>query len=321
MQLEEHKSLVTIISPVHNEQESIPIFYERLYKVFQSLADHYDYQILFTNNRSTDLTSEIIHTLHEADPRVEMLTLSRNFGYQASVLSGLTYARGDLIMVIDVDCEDPPELLPLFLEGWRQGYDIVYGIRSKRMEFIAVQWMRKLFYRLLRATADSHIILDMAEFALISATVRDHVIDNFSTFPFIRTDIGYVGFERKGIEYQRQMRVHGKSHYNFITMAAFAIGGILSSSTYLLRLGGILGAVLVPLNLLLMVIHLNLNYRPIFDALVITDLTYVLAVTALIGLYVARIYKNDVRRPIFIVDWRKSIYNESRTGIKAALNN
>ncbi len=303
----DNKKLITIICPVHNEEESIPIFYERIRAVFDQLQDRYRFQLLFTNNRSTDTTLEVIQGIHSHDPRVQVLTLSRNFGYQGSVLSGMTHAQGDAVMVIDVDCEDPPEMLPQFLDRMEQGFDVVYGIRDKRPELFIITWARRLFYRILRYTGDTEIILDMAEFALITSEVRDHVIDNASTFPFIRTDIAYAGFERKGILYDRQKRVRGETHYNLIGMTAFAIGGILSSSTYLLRLAAYAALALFPVNLVLGVISIFLDALWAFELLVMIDLLYLVSFVAVIALYVARIYKNGMGRPVFIIDWKKSI--------------
>lgn len=301
-----NKRLVSIICPVYNEEQSLPIFYERISRTLVGLEDRYDFQILFTNNRSTDRTLQILKDLHESDPRVEALTLSRNFGYQASVLSGMTYARGEALVVIDVDCEDPPEMLPQFIQGWEEGNEVVYGIRTRRPELFAITWARNIFYQLLRYTGDTEIILNMAEFALITSEVRDHVIDNISTFPFVRTDIAYAGFQRKGIIYDRQQRVAGRTHYNLFGMAAFAIAGIMSSSTYMLRLAAFLALIWLPLNLLAMP-AIFFGQAWAVELAVLLDLVYLVGFTAVIALYVARIYKNGMQRPIFIVDWKRSI--------------
>jgi dolichol-phosphate mannosyltransferase len=299
---------VSIVCPVNNEEEALPLFYERLKAALAPLQDKYDFELLFTNNRSVDRTLDLIRSLCEHDPMVHVLTLSRNFGYQASVLAGLTHARGDCVVVIDVDCEDPPEMIPRFIAEWENGYDIVYGRRDRRPEFIGIQWMRKLFYRILRFTGDSDIILDMAEFALVAARVRDTMIDNVTTFPFLRAEIGYAGFDRKAIPYTREARITGKTHYNFLTMAAFAVGGILSSSTYLLRMAAFVGAVLLPINLSLVVLDFLSESSKAFRLLVSLDLMYLVFFVAVLSIYMARIYKNGVRRPVFIVDWEQSIY-------------
>ncbi len=296
---------VSIVCPVFNEEESVPLFYERLQKAIAPLQAEIDFELIFTNNRSTDKTFEVILALREQDPAIQVITLSRNFGYQSSVTSGLRYATGDAIVVIDVDCEDPPELIPQFIEEWRKGYDIVYGLRWKRSELHVVHLMRKAFYRINKAVADSDIILDMAEFALVGAHVRDQMLANNSTYPFLRAEAAFVGFQRKGIPYQRQPRLRGKTHYNFMGMARFAIAGILSSSTFPLRL---VAYVCWPLLLwdLIVLIGIGVMASPtrLFLFSVMLNIAFLVLSITIVALYLARTYKNAVARPLYIVDWR-----------------
>jgi polyisoprenyl-phosphate glycosyltransferase len=305
------KKLISIICPVYNEQDNIRMFYERAQQVMQSLTAQYDFEILFTNNRSTDDTSKIIYDLHKQDKRVKLLTFSRNFGYQASVLAGLTHAGGDASVVVDVDCEDPPELISQFIKKWEDGYEIVYGIRKKRQESKFIQWMRNLFYWLLHKFGDYEIVMNMAEFSLITRNVRQEILHNKSTFPFLRAEIGYSGFNRIGVDYIRQSRRHGKTHYNFLGMSAFAIGGILSSSTFLLRLSAFIGMFLLPANLVLLLLDLMEKYTRAFEILVTLDLMYLVFFMSVLSIYNARIYKDGVQRPVFIVDWKYSIMENS----------
>ena len=303
------KKLVSIICPVYNEQVNIQMFYDRLETALSNLRDLYKFEYIFTNNRSTDNTVEIISSLRELDKRVQLITFSRNFGYQASVLAGLHYAKGDASIVIDVDCEDPPEMIPSFIEKWQEGYDIVYGIRKKRQENIIVQEARNLFYWLLNKVGDHEIIMNMAEFGLITKEVRQEILNNKSTFPFLRTEISYAGFNQIGINYIRQARQYGKTHYNFWGMAQFAVGGILSSSTFLLRLSAFIGAVFVLLNALALFFEITNLINKAFEVIVILDLMYLVFFMATISIYIARIYKNGVQRPIFIVDKRYTFIN------------
>ena len=305
------KQLLSIVCPVYNEQDNILPFYDRFLEVVQTLEQSYEFELIFTNNRSTDDTPAIILQLHEQNPKVKLLTFARNFGYQASILGGLTFAQGDATVVIDVDCEDPPEMIRDFVKYWEEGYDVVYGIRAKREESEVMQALRRLFYRILRVMADSDVILNMAEFALITRVVRDAIINNKSTFPFLRTEIGYAGFKRIGLPYIRQARQHGKTHYNFLGMAAFAIGGILSSSTFLLRLSAYIGALLLPLNLVLLGLDLANVSDKAFTVSVFLDLMYLVFFLAVLSTYNARIYKNGVQRPVFIVDWKLSTYESA----------
>lgn len=306
------RKLVSICCPVYNEQGSIPIFYERLQAAIQPMRHKFDFELIFTNNRSSDRTHEIIMGLRAADPSVQMVTLSRNFGYQASIMSGLKHAIGDATVTIDVDCEDPPEMIPVLISHWESGFDLVYGDRKHRTEFYLIHLGRLIFYRLNRLLADSEIILDMADFALFSHRLKTLMLANRSTYPFLRTEAGYVGFSRKGIVYKRQSRIHGKSHYNFAAMAQFAIGGILSSSTFPLRVAAYLFIPLVPLTIVLFLLDLEFGYQQAFRLLVAANLLFAAFCLTCLCIYLARDYKNGFARPVFIVDWKLSSLNSGR---------
>lgn len=304
--------LISIVTPVFNEEEAIPIFYERLQKALAPLRQHYNFELLFTNNRSLDGSLKVIMGLRASDPTVQVLTLSRNFGYQPSLMSGIRHAAGDAVIVIDVDCEDPPELIPRFIEQWERGYDLVYGDRKRRTEFFAMQLARRIFYRVNRLLADTEIVLDMGDFALISRRLRDLMLANRSTFPFLRTEAAYVGFERKGIAYKRESRVRGKSHFNYVAMLKFAVGGILSSSTFPLRVAGFLFVPVLLVTMALLFLDLYKGSGPEFHLMVALDLVYLMFSTACVSIYLARTYKNGVSRPVFIIDWERSAVNGDR---------
>lgn len=291
------RKAVSIICPVFNEEKCVPLFYERMRRVIDSLSGRYDFELIFANNRSSDGTLAQLTELRRKDSEIQILTLSRNFGYQASVQAGLSHASGDAIVVIDADCEDPPELLGEFIAKWQEGYDVVYGIRKDRDENWVVKNLRNLFYRLLRFSADMDIVLYMAEFALISSVVRDAIINNQNTFPFLRAEIGYVGFSRFGVEYRRQRRAAGQTHYNFFRMVAFGAAGLLTSSTFLLRLA----VYAFPLLVLFNAAALLLGF---FQTLVAVDLLYLAFLLTTQGVYLARIYKNGMGRPLFVLDPR-----------------
>jgi dolichol-phosphate mannosyltransferase len=307
----EKRKLISIISPVYNEEGAVPLFYDKLKAALEALTDRFDFELIFTNNRSSDRTLEIIEELRKQDPMVQVLTFSRNFGYQASVLAGLRHACGDAVVVIDVDCEDPPEIIPRFIKEWEKGYDIVYGQRGQRPESRVIYWMRKLFYRLNWSLGDYDVILDMAEFALVSSHVRDAMLDNYSTYPFLRTEIAYAGFNRLAIRYDREPRIYGKSRYNFAGMFAFAMRGILSTSTFLLRFAAYLCPVFLLFTLVMIILDLTGAYQHAFRLLVAVDFMYVILFMAAMCIYVARTYKDGVDRPVFIVDWSQSALNDT----------
>src|SRR5258708_31034150 len=157
--------------------------------------------------------------------------MSRNVGYHASLECGLRNAVGDLLVFIDVDCEDPPEMILEFVEKYEQGYDIVYGERVDRSESKVMKKARKFFYRLLRAVADEEILLDMAEFSLFTKEVRDAILDENTSFPFLRASIARVGFRRPAIPFKRQSRCAGRTRYDLMRMSVFAVAAMLSAST------------------------------------------------------------------------------------------
>jgi polyisoprenyl-phosphate glycosyltransferase len=303
------RPLLSIVTPVYNEAATVPIFYERLVRALEPLRARMDLEIIFSNNRSTDATEEAVLALRARDPRVQLLTMSRNFGYQGSMVAGLRQALGDAIVLIDVDCEDPPELLPRFIEAWEQGHDVVYGIRERRAEPWAVTAMRRIFYRVNRMIADSDILVDVAEFGVMSAAVRDAVTSGLSTFPFIRAEIAHYGFRRLGIRYDRQPRTAGRSHFNFYAMARFAVAGILTSTTVPLRLALYLLPLVFLVNLGLLWLEASGRWGMAFETLVSLDFMYVSTVLAFVSLYTARNYRNVVGRPIAVVDWRRSAVN------------
>ncbi|MFY9314134.1 MAG: glycosyltransferase family 2 protein [Burkholderiales bacterium] len=303
---------ICIVCPVFNEELNIEHFYGEVTRVIAPLRERYDFTLLFSNNASSDRTLELIRGLAAKDSAVRYLTLSRNFGYQGSLLAALSHAEGDAFVIIDVDCEDPPRLIPQFIEQWEAGYDLVYGIRGARPEFIGLVWMRRLFYRVTRLIADADFIVDMAEFSLFSRRLRDAALANETTFPFIRAELAFVGFPRKGIPYDRERRAFGDTHYSFGRMAQFAIAGILSASTFPLRAIAYLGLPLAAVNLAASLAAL-VGYGVNLSALFALDWAFLIVAAAFIGLYAARIYKDGIRRARFIVDEAKSMLDGKRT--------
>lgn len=297
---------LTIICPVHNEAKVIPLFYARMQPVMAELGKEYEVNLVFSNNASTDSTLQSIEEIRKQDSRVFVISLSANVGYQRSLECGLRNCKGDLFAFIDVDCEDPPEMLLEFIRAYEEGYDIVYGERTDREEPEYVKFLRKVFYRVLKALADEEVILDMAEFSLMTGEVRDAIVQDNTSFPFIRASIGRVGFRRQGITYKRHKRIAGDSHYNFFSMTKFAVAGILSSSTLFLRIP----IYTLPFWLLAMIAlpsaYLLTENKWFLVATFVAFATYVGATLSFIAIYVARVHKNTLGRPNFVIDRRTS---------------
>jgi len=297
------KSL-TVVVPVHNEEESLPDFYRRAETALSSLD--VDWKILFVNDASDDDSLKIINSMHEKNSRVRVITLSRNFGYNAALVAGLSNSESDIYAIIDVDCEDPPEMLKKFHAAIGEGFHTVYGIRSQRPEPQWLVFFRWLFYWINNRIADGPTMLWMAEFSMFTRTVRDAILSSKSTFPFLRAEMGYVGLRVEGIPYVREARKYGVSHYNVFTMAKFAFAGFLASSTFPLRFVSYLSG-FVATAYLVLVLALRMDLAVASQLAVIFSFGYLLVTLPVLSLYMARTYKNVSARPVYFMDPDRSI--------------
>jgi glycosyltransferase involved in cell wall biosynthesis len=304
---------LTVLCPVFNEEAAIPLFFARVQRVFDQLKPRYVTALVFLNNGSTDSTSEIIDELCRKHPHVFAFTMSRNFGYQASIDMGLRSARGDLFSIIDVDCEDPPEMLLDFLDLHEEGYHLVYGQRVDRHENSIIKFGRKIFYHLAKTISDEPFILEMAEFFLITSQIRDAVIQEKNSFPFIRSAVARSGFRSIGIPYKREKRIVGKTHYNLLGMTIFAVAGILSSSTFFLRLPLFLFPFWLVSMLGLFIAHIFYSSQSALVLMQLLGFLFCGFSCAFIAVYVARIYKNALLRPNAIIDRENSYMQPEAT--------
>jgi polyisoprenyl-phosphate glycosyltransferase len=291
---------LNVIVPARNERLNVPFFYERARRTLESLPG-LDWHIVFVNNASEDGTLEQVLELRAADPRVKIITLSRDFGYHAALVAGLSSVDGDYYAIVDVDCEDPPELLADFYQSIQDGVQIAYGVRSNRDEPALITFGRKLFYIANRRVADSEIVMWMGEFSMFTRQVRDAVLAARTTFVSVRAELGHVGFARRGFSYQRAKRQYGETHYNLWRMTVYAVASILSGTTFPLRLVLYLAAA-VGVGFPLYVKLMRLTPADTAVAAAVLSLYFLVVTLPLIGLYLARTYKNVVARPIFVID-------------------
>jgi dolichol-phosphate mannosyltransferase len=300
------RTRLAVVVPCHNETSNVEPFYDAAKKTLDALP--LDWSLLFVNDASTDDTLDKILALREKDPRVKVATLSRNFGYHAALVAGLSNADADLYAIVDVDGEDPPELLAKFHAEIEKGAQTVYGIRSERPEPAHIVFFRWLFYWINRKIADGPIRLWMAEFSMFSRPVRDYILDNRTTFPFLRAELAYVGLRMVGVPYARQPRLRGTSHYNFLSMTKFAVAGFLASSTFPLRATVYLSAALIALYAVL-VPALGLTLVEAGALAAIMGFVFLLATVPILSLYLARTYKNVTSRAVFFLDLDRSRLN------------
>jgi len=246
---------LSVVAPLFDEEENLPELHRRLTEALA--ATGLEYEIVLVDDGSTDRTPGLIDELAARDGRVVGLHLSRNFGHQPAVSAGLDLARGDAVVVVDGDLQDPPELIGPLVDRWREGFEVVYAVRRRRDE----AWPKRLgyhaFYRLLGALSDLEIPLDSGDFCLMDRKVVDVLNHLPERMRFVRGLRAFVGFRQAGLEYDRPARAAGSAKYTFRRLAALAVDGLVSFSGRPLRLATYLGlaAVAVAVALLVWIFH------------------------------------------------------------------
>lgn len=235
------KKLISIVTPVFNEEEAISHYYSRISKILDSLKDTYDFEIIITDNCSTDNSFQILQKLAESDPRISVYKFSRNFGYQKSIWTGYSKCNGQAAIEFDVDLQDPPEMLSEMLSYWEKGYKIVYGIRKSRKEGKLLNFSRKIFYRLVRYMSEVDIPNDAGDFMLIDRDIINHLCQIKSQDPYLRGTIFSLGYLRKGLEYDRRERELGSSKFPLKKLIKLAVDGIVNTSIFPLRIAIVIG--------------------------------------------------------------------------------
>lgn len=232
-----HPEVLSIVLPAYNEEAVLPQTYARLRAMREEFARHglVD-EIVFVNDGSSDGTYDILNELAAQDPRVRAVHLARNFGHQAAITAGLELASGDVVAVMDCDLQDPPEVLPAFLEQWRSGYQVVYAIRQSRKEWVGKRLAYWLFYRLLQAITDLDIPLDSGDFCVMDRSAVDMLNSLPERQRFVRGLRTWVGLRQTGVAYQRDARQAGTAKYTFKALVKLALDGLVSFSSVPLRM-------------------------------------------------------------------------------------
>jgi polyisoprenyl-phosphate glycosyltransferase len=305
------KKLISLVVPVLNEELNIQPFYEAIIPVIDSCSELYDFELIFTDNHSTDNTFEKLAQICKRDDRVRAIRFSRNFGYQKSILTGYFNANGDALIQLDCDLQDPPELIPEFLKFWEEGNAVVYGIRRTRRDNPLLHLARKLFYRLANYLSDDELPVDAGDFRLIDRKIVEVLRQMDDAQPYLRGTIAAVGFLQHGIPYDRRERERGTSNFNFKQLVSLALDGILNHSIVPLRLASFFGVIVSTLTLLSIVgytagkMFFGLDWPAGFTTLVVLIL-FGISINALflgiIGEYLGRIYQQVKKKPLTIVE-------------------
>jgi dolichol-phosphate mannosyltransferase len=304
--------MLSIVIPAYNEQDNVGRVYERLSKIMGQLD--VDWELIFSVDPCTDHTEELIRELCDEDPRVKMLRFSRRYGQPMATLAGLEAARGDAVVVIDCDLQDPPELIPELLARWRDGHDVVYAQRRTRAgETIPKRVVAALGYRVIKRIANVEIPPNTGDFRLMSRRVVDNVVALKESHGFLRGLVGLVGFPQTSVLYNRDPRVAGKSKYNrFWGSLVIGLNGIVGFSSYPLQLISIIGVGISGLAFLLAIVYLGLKLGglsfPVGNPTIVIVVAFFSGIQLLslgvIGEYVGRIYDESRDRPKYIVESR-----------------
>lgn len=234
------RPLISICIPVFNEEANVDRAMERVARVFDGLPD-YRYEIVFTDNHSTDSTFPILNAAALGDERIRVARFAANVGFQRSILTGYLLARGDAVIQLDCDLQDPPELIGQMLAHWRNGADVVYGVRRKRKEGRVITATRKIFYRLLDYLSDDHLPHDAGDFRLVDRKVVEVLRNIDDKSPYLRGMITLIGFRQVAFIYDRNEREFGESKFNLRSLFRLATDAVVAHSTVPLQLASYIG--------------------------------------------------------------------------------
>ncbi|KKO52901.1 glycosyltransferase family 2 protein [Paenibacillus sp. DMB20] len=317
---------VSVVVPAYNEEEVIRQCYRALTDVMVDTG--YTYELVFVNDGSKDRTLSILDELARQDGHVRIVDFARNFGHQAAVTAGINQSKGDCVVIIDADLQDPPKVIPRMLEKWEEGHDVVYGKRKKRKgETLFKRASASLFYRFLQRMSDTSIPRDTGDFRLIDRKVV-HVFNRMTEQnKFIRGIISWIGFNQTFVEYDRDERAAGETKYPLRKMISFASDGIFSFSSKPLKLITRMGFLTVVLAIGVLVYSLlsklldlpevERGWTSLMAAITLFSGVQMLSL-GIIGEYIARIYDESKNRPTYIV--RETVhYPREESKMKQAL--
>ncbi|MBN4000511.1 glycosyltransferase family 2 protein [Nostoc sp. LPT] len=309
----------SFIVPIYNEEEIIPELYRRLSAVMNRMDGLVE--LILINDGSRDRSLQLLRDLHQKDPRICYLSFARNFGHQIAVTAGLNFVRGQVIVILDADLQDPPELIPDMVEKWRQGYQVVYAQRTQRLK---EGWFKRFtayfFYRILKKLADVEIPTDTGDFCLMDRQIVDILNSMPERTRYIRGLRSWVGFQQTAIRFERNPRFAGEVKYTFSKSLALAINGLVSFSIVPLRLSTYLGlvaaAAAIFMALLVLYWRLFVPHSPLTGFTIILMAIFFLGSVQLVsvgilGEYIGRIYEEVKARPLYTLAEVGGFYRKS----------
>lgn len=303
------KPRFSVVAPIYNEESLIEEFYRRVHAVMESLGE--PWELVLVDDGSRDRSPDLLDQFHAQDPEhVVVLHFARNFGHQLAITAGMDYARGDAVIVIDADLQDPPEVIADLIAKWREGYEVVYAVRAERE---GETWFKlftaNLFYRLIQILTDVTIPLEAGDFRLLDRQVIEILRQMRESHRFVRGMVPWIGFRQTGVPYKRFARTAGESKYPFHKMFRLALDAVTGFSLLPLKLATWTGTVAaltgLVLALILLVLRLNGN-APLAGQGLTASLVLLMSGVQLWGMgilgeYLGRIYDEVRRRPLYII--------------------
>jgi glycosyltransferase involved in cell wall biosynthesis len=296
-----HNKTISVIIACYKDELAIPVMYDRITKVFSKI--NYSYEIIFVNDASPDNSKEKIMELSKKDNRVKGITHTRNFGSQSAFLSGMDFASGDGIVLMDGDLQDPPELIEDFIEKWENGYEVVYGVRTTREAPIYMQILYKLYYKIFSKLSTFSIPKDAGDFSLIDQKVAKYILNLKEREPFIRALRAFYGGNSVGVNYRRPKRLYGKSTNNFIKNLGWATKGLLAVSRIPLNILILISTIFVIPMILTFIVIFELTSSDntlLMNEIILVILCIVILQNSVMSLYLGKIFEDIKQRPHYL---------------------
>jgi glycosyltransferase involved in cell wall biosynthesis len=302
------KIIYSIVAPIYNEKDNIPELHRRVSEVMNSTGE--TWELVLVDDGSTDGSSDMIRGLAKKDQHVRPVIFARNFGHQVAVTAGLDYSRGDAVVIIDADLQDPPELILEMAEKWQEGYEVVYAVRAEREgESWFKLWTASLFYRIIYRITDVKIPLDTGDFRLMDRKVVNVMNSMRERHRFLRGMSAWVGFKQIGVEYKRAARKVGETKYPFRKMFRLAINAVTSFSYFPLQVATYVGFISAGIAIIAIpiVIYMRINGSLAFEGQATTLISVLflggvqLISLGVLGEYIGRLYDEAKGRPLYIV--------------------
>lgn len=304
------KKLITIIIPAYNEEDALPLCFERVTKIINNM-EKYDFEVLIINDGSKDKTTEILKEQRKKDERYSYLTFSRNFGKEIAMIAGMDYSKGDAVIFIDADLQDPPELIPELIKYWELGYDDVYAKRkSRRGETWIKKWTSKMYYKVLQSLTHVEIQKDTGDFRLLDRRCINALRKMRETSRNSKSMFSWIGYKKKEVLYDRDPRIAGSTKWNYKKLVDLAIDGITAFTTSPLRISTYLA---IPTFLMLFIYFIYVIIKSItiqepiqaFQAIILLVLFFSgiqIMLFGIVGEYLGRIFNESKCRPLYFVD-------------------